>query len=260
MKIALIGAGNMGEAILSGLFKKHTCLVCEARVERRAYLTKKYGVACTDCVVQAVAGQEVVILAVKPQDLSVALEMIKPLVKKQLFISIAAGITAGFIEKALGGKARVVRTMPNLPAMIGEGMTAVAAGKFVRPGDIKIAQDLLKAVGSVVVVPEKLINAVTAVSGSGPAYVFLVVECMMTAPRKLGFNEAEGKALVYQTLIGSAQMLVKSQDSAAVLRQKVTSKGGTTQAATDVFIKHGINSIFTEALTAARTRAKELAK
>ena len=260
MKIAFIGAGNMGEAILAGLYKKHACVICEARAQRRAYLKRKYRVTCTDSLVEAVNGKDIVILAVKPQDLPEVLELIRPSVRKQLFVSIAAGVTSGFIEKALGGKVRVVRTMPNLPAMVGEGITGVASGKFATPLDLRRAQELLKSVGPVVVVPEKMINAVTAVSGSGPAYVFLVVECLINAALKLGFTEIEAKNLVYQTLKGSAKMLLQSPDSAAVLRQKVTSKGGTTQAATDVFLGSGIESIFIKALAAARDRAKELAK
>ncbi|MBF0594780.1 MAG: pyrroline-5-carboxylate reductase [Candidatus Omnitrophica bacterium] len=260
MKIAFIGAGNMGEAILAGLYRKNVCIVCEARPERRTYLKKKYRCAVTAVAGDAVTGADVVLLAVKPQDLPAVLESIRPAVKKQLFISIAAGITSGFIENTLGGKTRVVRTMPNLPAMIGEGVTALAKGRHARPGDLKTAQGVLAAVGSVIVVPEKMINAVTAVSGSGPAYMFLVVECLMGAARKLGFSEGEAKTLVYQTMLGSVHMLAKSDDSAAVLRQKVTSKGGTTQAATDVFMEEDISGIFEAALKAACARAKELAK
>jgi pyrroline-5-carboxylate reductase len=260
MKVSLIGAGNMGEAILAGIFKKNTCVACEARPERRAYLTKKYRIKCTDSLIDAVKPADVIILAVKPQDLPAVLASIKAAVKQQLIVSIAAGITTKFIEKALGGQARVVRTMPNLPAMIGEGITAVAGGRYAADEDVLMAQVLLRSVGTVITVPERMIDAVTAVSGSGPAYVFLVAECLIAAARKLGFNEAQSRALVLQTLTGSVHMLAQSQDSAAVLRQKVTSKGGTTQAATDVFMAKGIQAIFTEALTAARDRAKALAQ
>ncbi len=260
MTIAFIGAGNMGEAILAGLYRKYSCVVCDARADRRAYLKKKYRCSFAQTPALAAAAADVVLLAVKPQDLPVALADIKGVVKRQLFISIAAGITASFIEKALGVKVRVVRTMPNLPAMIGEGVTGVAGGRHATAQDLKQACDILGAVGPVITVPEKMINAVTAVSGSGPAYVFLFVECMMNAARKLGFSEKEAKALVYQTLLGSAHMLAKSEDSAEALRQKVTSKGGTTQAATDVFMDKDIFGMFLAAMKAARTRAAELAK
>ncbi|MBF0387087.1 MAG: pyrroline-5-carboxylate reductase [Candidatus Omnitrophica bacterium] len=260
MKIAFIGCGNMGEAILAGTASQHSCVVCEARAERRSYLKKKYRCTFVDTAAKAVSGAEVVLLAVKPQDLAPALADIRPVCGKQLFISIAAGITAAFIEKSLGGKARVVRTMPNLPAMIGEGVTAVSSGKYATPGDLKAARKILAAVGAVIVVPEKMINAVTAVSGSGPAYVFLFVECLMNAARKLGFNDQESKTLVYQTLSGSARMLAGSADSAEVLRQKVTSKGGTTQAAIGVLQEKDISGMFLSAVKAAHSRAKQLAQ
>lgn len=260
MKIAFIGCGNMGEAILAGLYKKNTCVVCETRDDRRAYLKKKYRCSFAPTTALAVDKADVVVLAVKPQDLPAALMDIKPAVQKQLFISIAAGITSEFIEKTLGGKPRVVRTMPNLPAMIGEGVTAVSRGRYAAPKDLKTAEVVLGAVGQVSVVPEKMINAVTAVSGSGPAYVFLVVECLMSAAVKLGFSQNQAKTLVYQTLLGSAHMLVKSEDSAQELRLKVTSKGGTTQAATEVFIGKDISGMFLAALEAARARAAVLSK
>lgn len=260
MKIAFIGAGNMGEAILSRLYRQHGCVVCEANEERRAKLKKKYRCVLAESPADAAASADVVVLAVKPQDLAVVLEAVRPAVARQLFLSIAAGVTTRFIEKALGGKARVVRSMPNLPAMIGEGISALARGRLATEKDIAAARGILQAVGDTVVVPEKMIDAVTAVSGSGPAYVFLFVECMMKAARKLGLKEAQAQRLVYQTLLGSAHMLAQSQDSAVVLRQKVTSKGGTTQAATDVFMQRDIMSVFSSALEAARDRARELAK
>ena len=260
MTIALIGAGNMGEAILAGVCNKYPCVVCEPRVERRAYLTKKYRCSLADTPAQAAVVADIVLLAVKPQDLPGVLADIKPVVKKQVFVSIAAGITSAFIEKSLGGKVRVVRSMPNLPALIREGMTGVCKGRYAAVSDLKKACDILASVGQVMVVPEKMIDAVTAVSGSGPAYVFLFVECLMQAARKLGFNEAQAKTLVLQTLLGSVHMAAGSKDSAGVLRQKVTSKGGTTQAAMDVFMARGVFDIYLEALTAAKQRARELAQ
>ncbi len=259
MKIALIGAGNMGEAILSGLHKKYTCVICEARAERCVYLKKKYRCSFVDSPVFALTGADVVLLAVKPQDMAVVLSSMKPALGRQLFISIAAGITASFIEKALGGNVRVVRSMPNLPALIAQGVTAVSGGKYATSGDLKKAQDILMSVGPVMVVPEKMMNAVTAVSGSGPAYVFLLAESMMKAARKFGFSESEAELLVVQTLRGSAEMLTQSQDTAEGLRQKVTSKGGTTQAATDMLMAKDMPGVLLAAMSAAKDRAKELA-
>ena len=161
--------------------------------------------------------------------------------------------------KKLGG-ARVVRVMPNLPAMTGQGMSGICRGRQATSKDVALVQSFFNAIGSSVIVSEKMMDAVTAVSGSGPAYVFLVVECWMNAARKLGFSDTEARVLVYQTLAGSVQMLLQSQDAPQTLRQRVTSKGGTTQAATDVFMKKNIPGMFEAALKAACVRAKALSK
>ncbi len=259
MKISFIGCGNMGEAILAGIHKDHTCYACEPRADRQATLKKKYRVTF-GMVADVVKVADVVILAVKPQDLADVLAEMRTLpIQKKLVISIAAGVTTGSLEKKLGG-ARVVRVMPNLPAMTGEGMSGLCRGKKATSKDVALAQGFFDAIGRTVIVSEKMMDAVTAVSGSGPAYVFLFVECWMNAARKLGFSEKEASALVYQTLAGSVHMLAKSADPAATLRQRVTSKGGTTQAATDVFLKKNISGMFDAALKAARDRARDLSK
>jgi pyrroline-5-carboxylate reductase len=259
MKIAFIGCGNMGEAILAGVHKEHTCYACEPRAERQAVLKKKYRVIF-GMVADVVKVSDVVVLAIKPQDIpDVLAEMRTLAIKNKLIVSIAAGVTTGSVEKKLGG-ARVVRVMPNLPAMTGEGVSGVCRGKKATPKDVAVARKIFDAIGRTVIVPEKMMDGITAVSGSGPAYVFLVAECWMKAARKLGFSEQEARQLVYQTLTGSVHMLVKSTDSAEALRQKVTSKGGTTQAAMDVFMKKNISGMFEAALKAARDRAKQLSK
>jgi pyrroline-5-carboxylate reductase len=260
MRIALIGAGNMGEAILAGIHKKHVCLVCEPRPERQVYLGKKYRVKVGP-LAEVVRAAEVVILAVKPQDFPELLaELAVGPVQGKLFVSIAAGITTKSLEKGLRQPARVIRVMPNLPALVGQGMSAVARGKRATPQDCRAIEDIFNTVGKSVVVKETMMDAVTAVSGSGPAYVFLFVECLVKAARKLGFTDGEARVLAYQTLLGSARMLEQSEDSAEALRLKVTSKGGTTQAATEVFFRKDIAGIFEAALKAARDRAKELSR
>ena len=247
----------MGEALIKGL-KGSRLYVAEANIVRAKYLKKKYKVSITS-IADAVALAQIVILAVKPQDMLSALENMQD-AKGKLFISIAAGLTTKFFEKNLGGKARVVRTMPNMPALIGEGITGICSGKYATPADLKTAQNILNAIGQTVIVKESMIDAVTAVSGSGPAYVFLFVEQWMAAAKSLGFKETEAKSLVYQTLLGSAYLLEQSEFDAATLRTKVTSKGGTTQAAMDVFSKVNFGQIMKQALSAANKRAKELAK
>lgn len=260
--IAIIGGGNMGEALIKGL-KGQSVLVCEADAKRAAYLKKTYKVSI-DARSDAAAAASTIILAVKPQDMSDALTWVKKYPKSlesKLFISIAAGLTTKFFEgQRPDQKLRVVRSMPNMPALIGEGITGICAGKFAKPADMARAKTILGALGQTVVVNESMINAVTAVSGSGPAYVFLFVEQWMAAAKSLGFNEADAKALVYQTLLGSAHLLEKSEWNAATLRAKVTSKGGTTQAAMDVFMNAKFDGLMKQALKAARDRAKELAK
>ncbi len=258
MKIAFIGCGNMGEAILAGIHRQHTCYVCEPRAERQAALKKKYRVAF-GMLADVVRAADAVFLAVKPQDLpDVLAEMRRIPLGKKLVISIAAGVTTGSIEKKLRGRVRVVRVMPNLPAMAGEGMSGLCRGKNATPKDAALVKGVFDVVGKTLVVPERQIDAVTAVSGSGPAYVFLFVECMMEAARKLGFDAKEARLLVYQTLSGSARLLAQSEDPAGVWRARVTSKGGTTQAAMDVFMAQDMSGLFATALKAARDRAKQL--
>ncbi|MBF0521438.1 MAG: pyrroline-5-carboxylate reductase [Candidatus Omnitrophica bacterium] len=258
-KIGFIGCGNMGQAILKGVVKDSSILVAEKDASRVALLKKKYKVACAD-VPTVVKKSNIIILAVKPQDFGQILDEIKgSLTKNHLVISIAAGITCSYIEERLGD-VRVVRTMPNLPAQVGVGMTALCKGKFAKDNDVKQSQRIFDAIGKTVIVDEKWMNAVTAVSGSGPAYVFLFVECMMNAAKALGFPDDVSKDLVYQTLKGSVKLLEESSDGAETLRLKVTSKGGTTEAAIKEFFGAKLDEIFKTALKAAETRARELAK
>lgn len=251
----------MGEAFIKGLYQRVLIDVIDADARRCAYLKKTYRVN-TPLLAQAINKAAVIILAVKPQDMPAAIAAVNGVRAgnhQPLYISIAAGLTTKFFEKHLGGKPRVIRSMPNMPGMIGEGVSGVTAGRFVKPGDLRQAFDILSSIGQVIGVKETQIDALTAVSGSGPAYVFLFVEAWMNAAVTLGFKKEEAKKLVYQTLIGSAHLLAKSEFEAGVLREKVTSKGGTTAAALDVFNKAKFDQIFKAALGAANKRAKQLA-
>lgn len=256
--IGIIGGGNMGEALIKGLYAKYPIYVCETNAPRVKYLKGKYkGIVLGD--LKVVESASVIILAIKPQDMEALLKQI-PDGKSKLFISIAAGLTTKFFEKHLGGKMRVVRAMPNMPALIGEGITGICSGHFAKTADLKLAQSILEAIGETVIVKEDMMDAVTAVSGSGPAYVFLFVEQWINAAMKLGFDQFQAKQLVYKTLLGSAHLLEQSPFDASELRVKVTSKGGTTQAAMDVFSKAKFDQLMYRALLAAKKRAKELAK
>lgn len=258
--IGLIGGGNMGEAIIVGAQNKYKVLVHEANPDRQKYLKKKYKISCID-LNKLVVSSQFVVLAIKPQDFPPVLDQLAGHdLKKKVVISIAAGITVSFIEQRLIQKAKVVRAMPNMPALIGEGITAICKGKWAAAADLKEVCLVLAGIGQTLIVKEDMMDAITAVSGSGPAYVFLFVECMIRAAQNLGLTPAQSKDLVYQTLTGSAHLLGRSKDDALTLRAKVTSKGGTTQAATDVFLSRNIEKIFTDALAAARNRARELAK
>lgn len=260
LKIGLIGGGNMGTVIISRIFKKYSVTVCEKDKARASILKKKYRASPLDSKT-LVQKSDIVILAVKPQDMELMLEEIKFFRnKKNLFISIAAGLTTEFFQKHLGGGARVVRTMPNMPAQIGEGVTALCKGRFATGKDLQIAEKIFVNIGQTVIVNENLMDSVTAVSGSGPAYVFLFAECFLKAAENLGLERSVAEKLVLSTLKGSIHLLSQSDESAGSLRARVTSKGGTTQAAMDVFLKNNIEQIFVEALAAAKKRAGELAR
>ncbi|MFA5087862.1 MAG: pyrroline-5-carboxylate reductase [Candidatus Omnitrophota bacterium] len=259
-KIAIIGGGNMGEAIFRGVRRKFTVFICEADQSRARHLERVFRIKTKD-LEEAVRQSSVIILAVKPQNMDDVLRDIKRMItKEQLVISIAAGITASYLEKGLGPGRKIIRTMPNMPARIGEGVTAVCRGKNAGKNDVALAVKIFNQLGETVVVEENFLDAVTAVSGSGPAYVFLFIECLLKAARALGLNQTLSRKLVYATLLGSAHLLVQQKADAAELRAKVTSKGGTTQAAMDVFMRCRIERIFREALQAAKKRAGELSR
>jgi len=260
MKIGFIGGGNMGEAIIAGVYKDHEICLCEQDRKKARRLKRQYN-ACI-CDITCVGQQcDAVVLAVKPQHMEeAARDLAGSISAKTLVISIAAGITTQWLEKKLPVKTRVIRAMPNMPAQIGEGITALCKGNNASRKDLTAARRLFEAVGQVIIIEEKMIDAVTAVSGSGPAYVFYFTECLMNAAGSLGFSRKDARELVYQTLRGSVHQLFLTGEDASSLRQKVTSKGGTTEAAVNVFKKAGMEKIFKKALSAARTRSRELSR
>ena len=260
-KIVFIGAGNMAEAIVSGMIAAKSCppekiVMTDILPERLAALEKKYGVATsTD---NSVAGDaEIILLAVKPQMMTDVLRGLS--VKKEtLILSIAAGITTEKIEILLGGDRRVVRIMPNTPALIGQGASAIAGGKNAGEADLITAEQIFNCVGISVRVQENEIDAVTALSGSGPAYVFYLIESMLAAGETMGLENETAKALALQTVEGAAQLMKQSGEDAGALRAKVTSKGGTTDAAINSMETAGVKNAIINALLAAEKRSKEL--
>ncbi|GAA4814406.1 pyrroline-5-carboxylate reductase [Nocardioides caeni] len=261
-RTAVVGAGVMGETLLSGLIRAGRSaadlVVVEKREERAAELAERYGVPVV-ADVAAAAEADTVLLVVKPQDMADVLAEIAPALRPgQLLVSLAAGITTSFIESHVPEGVAVVRVMPNTPALVDEGMAAISAGTHCDDAHLAEATDLLRSVGRVVEVPEKQQDAVTAISGSGPAYVFFVVEAMIEAGVHLGLPRTVAHELAVQTLVGSAIMLRETNEHPAVLREQVTSPGGTTAAALRELEVHRVRAAFLAALEAARDRSREL--
>ncbi|WP_310961428.1 pyrroline-5-carboxylate reductase [Nocardioides terrisoli] len=263
MTIAIVGVGVMGEALLSGLLRAGTpgpdLLVCEKRAERASELTERYGVSVVPGTDQ-VARAETVLLVVKPQDMADVLTDLAPhLHAGQLVVSLAAGITTAFIEQHLPDGVAVVRVMPNTPALVDEGMAAISGGTHCDGAHLDRAEQLMRATGRVLQVPEKYLDAVTAISGSGPAYLFFVVEAMIEAGVHLGLPRSTATELVVQTVVGSAKLLRETGEHPTVLRERVTSPGGTTAAAIRQLEDHKVRAAFITAMEAARDRSRELA-
>ncbi len=263
MTVAIIGAGVMGETLLSGLIRAGRDVadlrVGEKRADRAAELRATYGVAVVSNLEAAAA--ETVLLVVKPQDMiGVLAEIHDALRPGQLLISLAAGITTGLIEQHVPAGAAVVRVMPNTPALVEAGMAAVSAGSHASEEHLARTEALLAATGRVLRVPEVQQDAVTAVSGSGPAYVFLVVEAMIDAGVALGLPQEVATELTLQTLAGSAKMLQETGELPATLRAKVTSPNGTTAAAVAELESHDLRGAFLAAMEAARDRSIALAQ
>lgn len=266
MKIAFIGGGNMGEAIIASLLNKKLCRPADISVveiieTRRDYLEKKYGITATDNLKNTVNGSDVIVLAVKPQNIDDVLIPLKGVLKPvQLFLSIAAGVRISTIVSRLNHQ-QVVRSMPNTPAQLGFGMTGWTATKDVTVAQKSLARTILGAMGKEIYFKdENALDMVTAVSGSGPAYFFLFTECLIDAAVGLGLPRQDAELLVKQTLLGSAQLVDVSDKSPSELRLSVTSKGGTTEQALKVFAERGLADITEAAVRAAYRRAQELGK
>jgi len=259
----VIGVGNMGEALLAGLIQagvpaSNICF-SEKRDERAAEISTKYG-AQRKSNEEIAQGCDVILLVTKPQDLADLIKEISGSLKAStLLVSFAAGKKTEFIENLTAGDNAVIRVMPNTPALIGKGMAAISAGKFATAEQLTFVRTFLEASGEVVEVTEDLQDAVTAASGSGPAYFFAFVEAMVAAGRELGLSEEVATKLVMQTIYGAAGMLLESGKSATTLRENVTSPNGTTAAALKVFSDFNLENIVLRAMTAARDRSQELA-
>jgi pyrroline-5-carboxylate reductase len=260
---AIFGAGVMGEPLLSGLIRAGRDVadlsITEKRTDHAAELNAKYGVSVLDNATAAKSA-DVLVLVVKPQDMDGLLSEIRDhVVPGNLVVSLAAGITTGYLESRLPGGSSVVRVMPNTPALVDQGMAAISPGQHCTPEHLDEAEALLRSCGRVVQVPEKYQDAVTAISGSGPAYIFYVVEAMIEAGVVLGLPRATSTELVVQTLFGAATMLKETGEHPTVLRERVSSPGGTTVAALRQLDDHKVRAAFISAIEAAARRSHELA-
>jgi pyrroline-5-carboxylate reductase len=270
-QIAIIGTGSMGKAILSGLLSAGTSpakirVTTKSKASSEAILSN-YGVQASsqesDSTINAsaVSDADLVILAVKPNMILETLEEIAAALKPNcLVVSVAAGITTASMEEAISGKASVVRAMPNTPSVLGLGVTGISKGSNVSSEQLDLAVDLFSSVGKVLVIEEGKIDALSTISGSGPAYVFYFAEKLINAAKALGFSDQEASMMVKETFLGSATLLATSPQSPEALRQQVTSPNGTTMQATGRFDEADLEKVFIEAIEAALARAKELGK
>jgi pyrroline-5-carboxylate reductase len=262
--LAILGAGVMGETVLSGLLRagwtSDRIIATDRRTERQVELEAKYGITMMTNE-EAAAKADTVILVVKPQDMRDLLTEIAPVVSSStLIVSLAAGVDTASIEERLPTGTPVVRVMPNTPAQVDEGMAAISPGAHSDEEHLARVSELMSATGRVVTVPERYQDAVTAISGSGPAYLFFVVEAMIEAGVHLGLPRDTATELVVQTMLGSAKLLRETGEHPTVLRERVTSPGGTTAAAIRQLEDHKVRAAFITAMESARDRSRDLAK
>ncbi len=265
-RVGFVGAGNMAEAICKSLvtilfYKPDDIAAFDVSEERTSLFRNQYGTFICRDNLSLVEQSENIILAVKPQQVPEVIEQIKPgLGQDQLLVSIAAGISTNYLETGLGRSIPVVRAMPNTPMMIGQGATALCRGKFASEKHLEFARSIFASAGIALTLDESLIDAVTAVSGSGPAYLFYLVEAMVQAGTELGLKRDDALNLAAQTALGAMRMVLETKIDPAELRQKVTSRGGTTAAAIGVLDDRNVKQNIVDAIHAAAKRSKELGK
>lgn len=266
IELGILGSGNMAEAIARGvigskLLGPDQIFAADPSQQRRAVFSEKLGIRTSEDNREVAHEAQMLLLSVKPQQMKDLLAGIGPVARPDaLFISIAAGISSRFIEEHLGNGRnwRVIRTMPNTPMLVGEGMVALARGRHATEADSAQARKLFETAADVIEVAEEKLDAVTAVSGSGPAYFFYLVEQIIVAGSQLGLSDEESRKLAIKTCVGAARMLATSSDSPEELRRKVTSPGGTTQAAISHLEQNQVGSRIVEAVKAAARRSREL--
>jgi pyrroline-5-carboxylate reductase len=259
--IGFIGGGNMAEAIIKGIYGKHAkdIIVSEPRDERRSYLEKAYYVKTTSDNKEVIKHCNIIILAVKPQDMdSVTAEFADLVSSDTIVVSIAAGITLAYLSSRLK-TSKIIRVMPNTPALVQEGMSVLSMYECIHDKEMGLIRDIFMSIGKVMVLPEKYMDAVTAVSGSGPAFFAYFVEAMIEGGVKTGLSKEDAATLAVQTLLGTAKLLDTGM-TPQKLREMVTSPKGTTAAGLKVFDEKGLKETVVSAIEAATNRAKELGR
>ena len=262
-KISFVGGGRMAEALIRGVlssegYQAEQIHVADPDTARLNYLKKQYGVQVCATNDEAVVFGDVVVLAVKPQVVAAVLKEIRDVLAKRLVISVVAGMRLERIIEACGPQAHVIRAMPNMPAMVGEGMTALAIGPGVEESDVACARELFESVGRVVPVDERFMDAVTGLSGSGPAYVFLMIEAMADGGVKMGLSRETASLLAVQTVLGAARMILETGQHPAQLKDQVASPGGTTIAGLHRLEQGGLRGLLIDAVEAATKRSQDL--
>ena len=263
-KLVFIGAGNMAEAMIrgilkTGLYRSDSILVSDIDAGRLEYFQRELGITGLSDNKQAASTAQVIVLAVKPQQaVTVLHELTGKLPDNILLISIVTGFTTEKIMASLGQTARIIRVVPNTPALVGSGASAYCCGNGTTDEDAHLAESILKSIGIAIQLEEPLMNAVTALSGSGPAYVFYLVEALLKAGREVGLTEEDARKLVVATVTGSAHILLETGLQPDELRRRVTSSGGTTEAAMEILNKKKVQQTIIAAVKAAHKRAKEL--
>jgi pyrroline-5-carboxylate reductase len=264
--IAFIGAGSMAEALISGMTKtlyvpEQIIVTNRCNRTRLEYMNKTYRVRCETDKRKAVKEADIIILAMKPKDLSESMGAIAPMIHEHhLIISLLAGVTTDTIVSLAGKNVAVIRAMPNTSAAIGQSATAISQGRFATAAHVAIAKKLFETVGIVTIVPEHDLHAVTGLSGSGPAYVYYLVEAMEKAAEEIGLDRSVAKPLILQTIIGAAHMLQSTTKHPSVLRKEVTSPGGTTEAGIQVLEQYRFQEAVTACIKRATERSEELGK
>ena len=264
--IGFVGSGAMGEALMKGIVEANlvaadAVLAFDVRADRLAELGQRYGIRPAKSNAEVVRGADVVILAVKPQIMVSVLNDIRTaLGRRNLVISIAAGVSTARLRETLGAAARLIRVMPNTPALVLEGVTAIAKGQGLEAGDLETAEELFRAVGKVVVLDEELMDAVTGLSGSGPAYVAIVIEALADGGVKMGLDRATAMTLATQTVLGAARLLTQTGLHPGALKDMVSSPGGTTIAGIAALEEGGIRTTLIKAVERATQRSRELGR